>query len=98
MTVHDPICTDNGDIAAALYGSFLPAPPHDMFPEPDPKLDHPTALPGAIIAKKERIVINRGRERTRIKVTHNGDRPIQVNINPTQVDITSFSSCRVAHP
>lgn len=80
MTVHDPICTDNGDLEAALYGSFLPVPSSNAFTVPDPKSDHPASLPGAIIAKKERIVINRGREKIKIGVTNNGDRPIQVHL------------------
>ena len=79
VTVHDPICTDDGNLEAALYGSFLPVPSINAFPVPDPKLDHPEHLPGSIIAKKGRIVINRGRERIKIRVTNNGDRPIQVN-------------------
>lgn len=96
VTVHDPICTDNGDIAASLYGSFLPAPPNDMFPAPDPASNDPANLPGAIIAKKERIVINRGRERIRIRVTNNGDRPIQVtqHVNMSPLDIHQH---RLAH-
>lgn len=75
VTVHDPICTDDGDLEAALYGSFLPIPSRDAFPPSQILLE---SLPGAIIAKKERIIINRGRERIRLKVTNNGDRPIQV--------------------
>ncbi|KAI6108159.1 hypothetical protein F5141DRAFT_1121071 [Pisolithus sp. B1] len=47
----------------------------DAFPPPQSLSE---SLPGAIVAKKERIVINRGRERIRLKVTNNGDRPIQV--------------------
>ncbi|KIJ67033.1 hypothetical protein HYDPIDRAFT_38468 [Hydnomerulius pinastri MD-312] len=78
VTVHDPICTDNGDIGAALYGSFLPAPPIDSFPAPDPSANDHGSLPGAIIAKKERIIINKGRDRIKLKITNNGDRPIQV--------------------
>src|SRR4051812_16089870 len=26
VTVHEPICTDNGNLEDALYGSFLPVP------------------------------------------------------------------------
>lgn len=37
-------------------------------------------LPGAIIAKKERIVLNEGRKRVKLLVTNNGDRPIQVRL------------------
>ena len=32
VTVHDPIATDDGDVALALYGSFLPTPAADAFP------------------------------------------------------------------
>jgi urease len=80
VTVHEPICTDDGDLEAALYGSFLPVPPVNSFPTVDPALNDRGSLPGAIIARKERIVINRGCEKIKIKVTNNGDRPIQVNI------------------
>ena len=80
MTVHDPICTEFGNLADALYGSFLPVPSNDLFPAPEPSAYAQHALPGAIITKNERIVINHGRERVRIKVTNNGDRPVQVSV------------------
>lgn len=32
VTVHDPICTDYGNLELALYGSFLPIPSQDKFP------------------------------------------------------------------
>mmetsp|Transcript_3700 Transcript_3700/g.8868 ORF Transcript_3700/g.8868 Transcript_3700/m.8868 type:complete len:872 (+) Transcript_3700:582-3197(+) len=35
VTVHDPVCTDDGDIDLALYGSFLPIPSKDKFPAPE---------------------------------------------------------------
>ncbi|KAG5221402.1 Urease [Salix suchowensis] len=35
-------------------------------------------MPGAIIAKKERVLINEGRQRIRLRVTNDSDRPIQV--------------------
>lgn len=78
VTVHDPICTDHGNLDAALYGSFLPLPLQDKFPAAETTIVSRGSLPGAIIAKKERIVINRGRERIKLKVTNYGDRPIQV--------------------
>lgn len=78
VTVHDPICTQSGNLEAALFGSFLPIPSDDMFPVLDPSEYSLEKLPGAIIAKRERIPINKGRERVRIRVTNNGDRPIQV--------------------
>ncbi|KAJ8508727.1 hypothetical protein ONZ45_g9016 [Pleurotus djamor] len=78
VTVHHPICTDSGDLEAALYGSFLPIPSDDKFPDVDEEDYTPDKVPGAVIAKKERILINEGRERIRLRVTNNGDRPIQV--------------------
>ncbi len=80
VTVHDPICTDSGDIAAALYGSFLPVPPDKVFPPIDDALYARENTPGAIVAKKEEIVINRGRKRVKLRVTNTGDRPIQVGL------------------
>ncbi|KAF8434113.1 hypothetical protein L210DRAFT_3622978 [Boletus edulis BED1] len=78
VSVHDPICTDSGNLEATLYGSFLPVPSNNLFPVPDAKLDLSENLPGAIIAKKERIVINKGRDKIKIAVTNDCDRPIQV--------------------
>ena len=79
VTVHTPICTELGSLADALYGSFLPVPSNDLFPAPEPSAYAHHALPGAVVVKDERIVINRARERVRIKVTNNGDRPVQVS-------------------
>lgn len=77
VTVHDPICTDSGNIHAALYGSFLPAPAdrHFELPEPESLSD----IPGAIVVKRDSpIILNEGRARVQLKVTNTGDRPIQV--------------------
>jgi urease len=81
VTVHDPVCTESGNLEAALYGSFLPIPSEDLFPIVDASEYERENLPGAIIAKNERIVLNRGRERIKLKVTNTGDRPIQVFIS-----------------
>ena len=81
MTVHDPICTEFGNLADALYGSFLPVPSDDLFPAYEPFAYAHNALPGAVVVKNERVVINYGRERVRIKVTNNGDRPVQVSVS-----------------
>jgi urease len=80
VTVHDPICTESGNLEAALYGSFLPIPDESRFPVHDSSAYDKEKLPGAIIAKQERIVINKGRERISLSVTNNGDRPIQVRV------------------
>lgn len=77
VTVHDPICTDSGNIHAALYGSFLPAPAdrHFSLTEPESLSD----IPGAIIVKPDSpLVLNKGRYRVQLRVTNTGDRPIQV--------------------
>lgn len=78
VTVHDPICSDSGDLAAALYSSFLPIPPADAFPPVDLAEFAPEKVPGAIIIQPDRIVLNKGRERVKLRVTNTGDRPIQV--------------------
>lgn len=78
MTVHDPICTDDGNLDWAMYGSFLPIPSLDLFPAAETTVVSRESLPGAIIAKKERITINAGRERIQLQVYNYGDRPIQV--------------------
>ncbi|RXW25555.1 hypothetical protein EST38_g370 [Candolleomyces aberdarensis] len=78
VTVHDPICTEDGDLGAALYGSFFPVPSNDAFPVQEEAEYAPEKLPGAIIVKKERIAINQGRKRVKLRVTNTGDRPIQV--------------------
>ncbi|KAK4555909.1 Urease [Recurvomyces mirabilis] len=83
VTVHHPIGSDDGNLSRALYGSFLPIPDNGKaFPWPPKEglelYEDETKMPGAVIAKKERIVINEGRKRIALKVTSRGDRPIQV--------------------
>ncbi|TFK46095.1 urease [Heliocybe sulcata] len=78
VTVHDPVCTEDGDLSSALYGSFLPVPSNNLFPVAAVSDYAKEKAPGAIIVKKDRIVINEGRDRIKLKVTNNGDRPIQV--------------------
>ncbi|KIM39379.1 hypothetical protein M413DRAFT_447306 [Hebeloma cylindrosporum] len=78
VTVHDPICTEFGNLGAALYGSFLPLPGEHAFPAIHVSEYAAEKMPGAIIAKKERIILNKGRERIKIRVTNNGDRPVQI--------------------
>ena len=79
VTVHDPVCSDDGDLAKALYGSFLPIPSIDTFALPDPSEYEIEKQPGAVIPVKEgKIVLNEGRRRVKLRVTSKGDRPIQV--------------------
>lgn len=76
--MHDPIASDDVDLSAALYGSFLPVPSPDTFPAIQEDEYAREKLPGAIIVADGRIAINAGRPRVRVKVTNRGDRPIQV--------------------
>jgi urease subunit gamma/beta len=73
VTVHHPICSENGDLALALHGSFLPVPDVSVF----------SAMPdagdiGAVTVVEGEIELNAGRETVELKVTNLGDRPIQV--------------------
>jgi len=79
VTVHDPVCSDNGDLERALYGSFLPIPSKSLFPPLDPKLYETQMMPGAIIPLEGgEILVHDGRKRIRLRVVSRGDRPIQV--------------------
>ncbi|GAA5817400.1 Urease [Mucor flavus] len=76
VTVQEPICTDNGNLEMALYGSFYPIPDQSKF-----KLHGPRSkedAPGAIIAMPQPIHLNVGRKRLSLTVTNHGDRAIQV--------------------
>ncbi|KAJ5788623.1 hypothetical protein N7457_003613 [Penicillium paradoxum] len=79
VTVHHPISSDEGDLERALYGSFLPVPAREAFPDPDPEDFRPEKMPGAVIpAKHARVELSTGRRRIKLKVMSKGDRPIQV--------------------
>jgi len=72
VTVHQPIARDDGDLALALYGSFLPVPALTSFGEPR------ELAPGAITALPGELELNAGRRTLALSVTHTGDRPVQV--------------------
>jgi urease len=78
VTVHDPICSDDGDLSKALAGSFFPIPSADLFTLPDANEYSPDKQPGAVLVENGTIILNKGRTRHRLKVTNRGDRPIQV--------------------
>ncbi len=73
VTVHHPIALAQGDLALALYGSFLPVPPPFAMAEGE---DAVTA--GEIFHADGDIEIHPGRPRCDIVVENRGDRPIQV--------------------
>ena len=90
VTVHHPIASDNGDLALAFHGSFLPVPDLSLF-KPSPAGDRPIPLeaaagrgeaasaePGACEIQEGDIELNAGRPTVTLEVTNLGDRPIQV--------------------
>jgi len=79
VTVHHPISSDDGDLAKALYGSFLPIPDPSIFVLAEAEEYEATKMPGAVVTVKGKVVLNEGRKRIRLRVTSKGDRPIQVS-------------------
>ena len=75
VTVHHPIASENGDLALALHGSFLPVPGHSASPSTaaDTELE-----PGACVAEPGELELNAGRPSITLSVTNLGDRPVQV--------------------
>ncbi|KAK0124044.1 Urease [Cadophora gregata] len=49
VTVHHPISTDDGDLARALYGSFLPVPNKDLFALSREEEYEGVRMPGAVV-------------------------------------------------
>lgn len=79
VTVHHPVSSDDGDLAKALYGSFLPIPDQSLFSLPAEDEYEATKMPGALITVKGKVKLNEGRRRIKLKVTSKGDRPIQAS-------------------
>jgi len=73
VTVHHPIAADNGDLALALHGSFLPVPQTSIF-----KSAKNEPVPGAYLVVEGELELNAGREKSQLAVTNLGDRPVQV--------------------
>lgn len=77
VTVHHPIAAEDGDLALALHGSFLPVPPLSAFADAVPGAPE-ELTPGEVMPGEGEIVLNAGREAVRLAVTNLADRPIQV--------------------
>jgi urease subunit gamma/beta len=77
VTVHHPIAAEHGDLALALYGSFLPVPPLSAFAETPPAGPEETT-PGELLPAPGEVVLNEGREAISLAVTNLADRPVQV--------------------
>ncbi|HEY0284034.1 MAG TPA: urease subunit gamma [Vicinamibacterales bacterium] len=76
VTVHHPIAAERGNMALALYGSFLPMPKGHAVALAE--TDSQTVNPGEILAADGEIILNEGRDAVQVTVTNCGDRPIQV--------------------
>ena len=75
VTVHHPIAAEDGDLALALHGSFLPVPVLALFP---PSAADPEGQPGAVEVAPGELELNAGRPTATLTVTNLGDRPVQV--------------------
>src|SRR5712664_1203957 len=74
VTVHHPIASENGDLALALHGSFLPVPDVTLFQPADSEAEDP----GAYEVLEGELELNSGRDTITLAVTNLGDRPVQV--------------------
>ena len=74
VSVHGPICREDGDLSLALKGSFLPVPSSDAFP----KVTTPDVIPGELKTAKGSLTLLEGRKVKSLLVTNTCDRPIQV--------------------
>jgi urease subunit gamma/beta len=73
VTVHHPVVATDGDLALALYGSFLPVPALSVF-----GTDGADVPIGDVMVGEGDVVLNEGRPTKELVVTNTGDRPIQV--------------------
>lgn len=74
VTVHNPICSENGLLHEAMYASFIPVPSIDIFP----MIADAHVKPGQICSSNNPIELNADRLKVGLVVTNIGDRPIQV--------------------
>jgi urease subunit gamma/beta len=75
VTVHHPVASENGNLALALHGSFLPVPELSLFKPDAAEADFE---PGAYEIQAGKLELNAGRESVTLAVTNLGDRPVQV--------------------
>ena len=75
VTVHHPIASENGNLALALQGSFLPVPELSAF---GAEASHEEFEPGACTPLEGELELNTGRDSISMAITNLGDRPVQV--------------------
>ncbi len=76
VTVHHPVCREDGDLTLALYGSFLPVPDLAVFGPAEGAVEN--VEPGEYFVPEGDLLLNPGREAIQLAVTNLGDRPVQV--------------------
>lgn len=81
VTVHDPICREQGELDLALYGSGLDL--ETALANRQTRLKRegvilPVQIPGDVQALSGEIELQAGRPTVKVQVTNTGDRPIQV--------------------
>ncbi|KAJ1652623.1 Urease [Dispira simplex] len=93
VTVTDPIATLDGNLALALEGSFMPIPDNDKYFPWNADIEHlyrPDRQPGFVFVRAQPIELNPGRPRCRIRVTNDGNRPIQVGSHYHFIEVNSY--------
>ncbi len=75
VTVHHPIAAENGNLALALHGSFLPVPALSLF---KPETSEADFEPGACQLQPGELELNAGCEVVTLTVTNPVDRPAHV--------------------
>jgi len=85
VTVHHPIASADGDLAMALYGSFLPVPELERFGDASEDL-----VPGEVVAAEGEIELNSGRPTISLQVTNTADRPVQVGSHYHFVEVNPY--------
>jgi len=84
VTVHHPVAAEDGDLALALYGSFLPIPDLEVFGIEGEPLE-----PGAVAAVAGTVELNAGRAAVTVAVTNLGDRPVQVGSHYPFIEVNA---------
>lgn len=95
VTVHSPVARLDGDLALALYGSFLPVPDLAVFGALDGDASGgaggaPELVLGAVVSQPGDLEINVGRAKVALKVTNLSDRPIQVGSHYHFIETNPF--------
>jgi urease subunit gamma/beta len=75
VAIRSPITAEDGDLALALYGSFLPVPALVVFKKP---LTDPAIMPGEYFPAEGDLTLNAGRPATELVMTNTSTRPVQI--------------------